>query len=175
MEKRRQTEEVLFDLRRKCSTTSVLETLLDLRDLHNFYKLPVWLEDEKGCNIFSGVIKKLVLKSKKQRFSIVEANFLANMLLWPELEEYNDNGPRFAILHALENSSFHAIFAALAQHMEFLSSAYIREPAGTHRNAAWAEELEMTRKLILKCGGTEDLVAENTRRVEEKKKVNKDT
>ena len=175
MEKRRQTEDVLFDICRKCSAVSVLEVLLDFRDLHTFYKLPVWLEDEKGCNIFSCVIKKLVSKSKKQRFSIVEANCLASMLLWPELQEHNDNGPRFAILHALENSSFHAIYAALVQHMEFLSSAYIREPAGTRRNAVWVEELEMTRKLVLKCGGAEDLVAENRRRVEEEKKINKDT
>ncbi|MBI2676960.1 MAG: hypothetical protein HYX21_03405 [Candidatus Yanofskybacteria bacterium] len=176
IEKRKQAEEVLFDLCRKCSATPVLEVLLDLRDLHNFYKLPVWLEDENGCNVFSGIVKNLASKPKKQSFSIVEANFLASMLLWPELQEYADSNSRLAILYALENSSFHAIFATLAQHMEFLSSVYVREPATTHRSAALGKELEMIRRLILKCGsGTESLVAENRRRVEEKKKENKDT
>ncbi|MBI2057493.1 MAG: hypothetical protein HYT63_00715 [Candidatus Yanofskybacteria bacterium] len=169
MEKRRQVEEVLMDIYGKCLSMSVLEVLLGLRDLHEFYKLPVWLQDTEGRNILSNIINQMALNSKKAGFSIVENNFLADMLLWPELQEYNDNRPRFAILHVLEKSSFRAIFSALVQHMEFLSSAYSREAAGTHRNAALGEELEMTRKLIQKCGGAEELIAENMLKVEKKK------
>ncbi len=92
------------------------------------------------------------------------------MLLWPEVQEYSDNDSRFAILHALEKSSFHAIFATLTEHLEFVVGLYEKEPVGTHRNAALGEELEMTRKLILKCGGSREVIAENRRKVEERKK-----
>lgn len=155
MEKRRQVEEVTLALADKCSAMSVLELVLEFRDMHEFYKLPVWLHDEESGNILAGIISRSALNVKK--LSIVEANLLVGMLLWPEVQDQKDNSLRLAILRVLkEKSSFHAIFATLKQHLHFVGSLYVKELAGSRRCIDLKKELELIRELFLKCGGSKE-------------------
>ncbi len=61
MEKRKQVEELILALSGRCSAMPTLETLLELRDIHALYKLPVWVHNAGGCNVLSSIIKRLTL------------------------------------------------------------------------------------------------------------------
>ncbi len=170
MEKRRQVEEVTLALADRCSAMSVLELVLEFRDMHDFYKLPVWLHDEKSGNVLAGVISRSAVNVTK--LSVVEANFLANMLLWPEVQDSRDNSLRLAILRVLEEkSSFHAIFATLKQHLEFVSGLcarehlYAKELAGASHPGPIGEEVQLTRELILKCGGSKEAASQSRKNI----------
>lgn len=170
MEKRRETEDLLDWLATHCSTMSVLEILSEFKEMHQAFKVPVWLYDDNLRNVFCSVIDRLTLNVKDNKLSVVEAGLLAEMLLWPEVEDYNDCGPRFSILRVLEKTPCRLVLLALEKKLPAINRKYEKTLGGSHESADLGRELEKTRELILKCGGSAEMIAENIRQTDERKR-----
>lgn len=104
MEKRREVEDSLKWLALHCSAMSVMEILFELKEIHQAYKIPVWLCDDNGQNVFCSIIDRLTLNAEGGKLSVVESRLLAEMLLWPEIEECNESEPRLSISRVLEKN-----------------------------------------------------------------------
>lgn len=170
MEKRSAVEDSLRWLAVHCSAMMVLEILMEFSEMHRTFKVPVWLYDDNNQNVFCSVIDRLTLNVKGSKLSIVEAGLLAEMLLWSEVEDYNDCGPRLSILAVLEKTPCRLVLLALEKRLPAIGRKYERTLGGSHESADLGHELERTRKLILKCGGLSGMITENRLQVEERKK-----